>query len=455
MATRRREKTRFVCQHCGFESPKWIGRCSECGAWNSMVEEKVTRVKAGMHERADRVRTQPTPLAAIDDAQQSRIQSSSQEFNRVLGGGIVAGSAVLVGGDPGIGKSTIMLQEGARLARQDFPVLYVTGEESDAQIKMRANRLGLNSGYLWILSETNLDIILEHINTMDPRLLVIDSVQTIYTPALESAPGSVSQIRESAFQLITLSKTKAIPLFLIGHVTKEGFIAGPKVLEHMVDTLLYFEGDKNYFYRILRAVKNRFGSTNEIGIFEMTSRGLVEVPNPSEMFLSQRRHDISGSAVISVMEGTRSILLETQALVSPSNYGYPQRTATGVDAKRLSILLAVLEKRAGLRVGTMDVFVNAVGGVRIDETAADMGIAVAIVSSIRNQPINPDTLVIGEIGLGGEIRAVSHIDKRLQEAEKLGFRRAIVPAANKISKKSGDLKIVSVHKLKEAIEHLF
>lgn len=455
MPKNKRDKIRFVCQNCGFDSPKWIGRCTECGAWNSMIEEKVTATKAVARKISEFSSAKPTPLASIDYQQQQRLISSNQEFNRVLGGGIVPGSAVLVGGDPGIGKSTIMLQEAAILATPDFSILYITGEESAAQIKMRANRLQINSDHLLILPETDLDVIMEHIQQLKPKLLVIDSIQTVYTPALESAPGSVSQIRETAFQLISYAKTYSVPLFLIGHVTKEGFIAGPKVLEHMVDTLLYFEGDKNYFYRILRAVKNRYGSTNEIGIFEMTAAGLQEVKNPSEMFLSQRKHDISGSAVICAMEGTRPILLEIQALVSPSNYGYPQRTATGIDNKRLSILLAVLEKRIGQRLGTMDVFVNAVGGVRIDETAADLGIALAIVSGIKNQIVNPDTVVIGEIGLGGEIRAVSQIDKRIQEATKLGFRQAIIPAANKVSKQSTNLKLMSVDKLHEAIELLF
>jgi len=453
MPKAKKDKIRYVCQSCGFDSPKWIGRCSECGAWNSMVEEKVKpqHVNRSFTSISQNI---PMPLTEIDIQSQNRIESENIEFNRVLGGGIVPGSAVLVGGDPGIGKSTLMLQEGVRLARSDFKVLFITGEESANQIKMRANRIGSNSEHLLILTETNLDIIIEQIQKLKANLIIVDSIQTIYSSVFESAPGSVSQIRECAYQFITIAKQTHVPLFLIGHVTKEGFIAGPKVLEHMVDTLLYFEGDRDHFYRILRAVKNRFGSTNEIGVFEMTAKGLIEVRNPSQMFLSQRNRDNSGSAVICTIEGTRPILLEIQALVSPSNYGYPQRTAAGIDTKRLTLLLAVLEKRVGLRVGTHDVFVNAVGGVRIDETAADLGIALSIASSLKNQVIDSKTVVIGEVGLGGEIRAVSQIDKRIHEAEKLGFETALVPSSNKVTTKSDQLKIIKIGKLNQAIDHL-
>ena len=370
----------------------------------------------------------------------------------MLGGGIVPGSLVLIGGNPGIGKSTIMLQEAARLAGEDFPVLYVSGEESLMQTKMRADRLGLPGENLFILTENNLDQIFYEVEQLKPHLVVIDSIQTVYRPGLESAPGNISQVRECAHQFLNLSKKENIPVFLVGHVTKEGYIAGPKVLEHTVDTLLYIEGDKDHFFRILRAVKNRFGSTNEIGVFEMTEKGLVEVSNPSEIFLSQRASDISGSVVICIMEGSRPILLEVQALVSPSNYGLPQRSATGIDPKRLSMLLAVLEKRVGIRVGTFDVFVNAVGGVRIDETAADMGISLAIASSLKNQVINPDVVIIGEIGLGGEIRPVPQIERRIGEAEKLGFKEMIVPKANmKSLKKKSQITIRPVEKLTQAV----
>ena len=454
MSKSKKEKTRFVCQSCGYDSPKWMGRCTECGEWSSFIEEKVLpkiKERSLIHKEI----SNPIPLSQINFQQHNRILTKNSEFNRVLGGGIVLGSATLVGGDPGIGKSTIMLQEGAKIASDSFKVLYISGEESNSQIKMRANRLSVDSDQLLIISETNLDLVIEHIERCKPNLVIVDSIQTIYSSMFDSAPGSVSQIRECAYQFINLAKTKDIPLFLIGHVTKEGFIAGPKVLEHMVDTLLYFEGDKNNFYRILRAVKNRFGSTNEIGVFEMTEKGLLEVSNPSEMFLSERNEDTPGSNIICVLEGTRPIMLEIQALISLSNYGYPQRTTTGVDVKRLAIMLAVLEKRVGIRVGKFDVFVNAVGGVRIDETAADLGIAVAIVSSMKNIQVNPKTVIIGELGLGGEIRAVSQIDKRIIEAEKLGFSNAIIPASNKISKDMKHIKIYKFEKLHQVIEHLF
>lgn len=419
-----------------------------------MVEEKITPPSVD-RSIVERTSISPVRLHEIQSSQEKRLSCHSKEFARVLGGGIVPGSLVLIGGDPGIGKSTIMLQEAARIAREDFKVLYVSGEESLIQTKMRADRLGLPGENLFILTENNLDTIFYEVEQLQPGLVVIDSIQTVYRPALESAPGNISQVRECAHQFMQLSKKENIPVFLIGHVTKEGYIAGPKVLEHTVDTLLYIEGDKDHFFRILRAVKNRFGSTNEIGVFEMTEKGLEEVSNPSEIFLSQRASDISGSVVICIMEGSRPILLEVQALVSPSNYGLPQRSATGIDPKRLSMLLAVLEKRVGIRVGTFDVFVNAVGGVRIDETAADMGIALAIASSLKNQVINPDVVMIGEIGLGGEIRPVSQMERRIGEAEKLGFKEMVVPKANmKSLKKQGQIKIHPVEKLGQAVEIL-
>jgi DNA repair protein RadA/Sms len=443
-------KTQYICQSCGFASPRWLGKCSECGAWNSMVEEEIAPKVVG-RSSPGKLDVPSVPLAEIQYSQEKRISCHSKEFDRVLGGGIVPGSLVLIGGDPGIGKSTLMLQEAALLAKQEFKVLYVSGEESLMQTKMRADRLGLDGENLFVLTENNLENIFYEVDHVNPQLVVIDSIQTMYRAELESAPGSISQVRESAQQFLRLSKSRDIPIFLIGHVTKEGYIAGPKVLEHTVDTLLYIEGDKDHFFRILRAVKNRFGSTNEIGVFEMTEKGLVEVSNPSEIFLSQRASDISGSVVICIMEGSRPILLEVQALVSPSNYGLPQRSATGFDPKRLSMLLAVLEKRVGIRIGTYDVFVNAVGGVRIDETAADMGIAMAIASSLKNQVINPDVVMIGEIGLGGEIRPVPQIERRIGEAEKLGFKEMIVPKANlKSIKKKNQIKICPVEKLTQA-----
>lgn len=452
MGKLKKDKTQFVCQSCGFVSHRWIGRCSECGAWNSMVEEKATP-PAPNRSIVEKTYIAPVLLSNIQFTTEKRISCHSKEFDRVLGGGIVPGSLVLIGGEPGIGKSTIMLQEAARLAQNGLNVLYVSGEESLTQTKMRAERLGLNSDKLFVLPENNLDNVINEVEQINPQLVIIDSIQTIYRPVLESAPGSISQVRECAHQFLQLAKTRNLPVFLIGHVTKEGYIAGPKVLEHTVDTLLLFEGDRNHFFRILRAAKNRFGSTNEIGVFEMTDKGLAEVANPSEIFLSQRKSDVSGSVVISVLEGTRPLLLEVQALVSPSNYGLPQRSATGIDPKRLAMLLAVLEKRVGIKLGTSDVFVNAVGGVRIDETSADLGIAMAIASSLRDQLITPNAVLVGEIGLTGEIRPVAHIERRIVEAEKLGFKGIVIPSANfKSLKKKNQIKIQPVGKLSEAVE---
>ncbi|MFZ5517491.1 MAG: DNA repair protein RadA [Candidatus Zhuqueibacterota bacterium] len=454
MVKSKKEKSQFTCQSCGFVSWRWMGRCPECNAWNSFVEEKVVK-PAAASTLVERASSAPMALDRIQYRQEDRIPCSSAEFDRVLGGGIVPGSLVLIGGDPGIGKSTIMLQEAARLSGENFKTLYVSGEESLMQTKLRADRLHLNSENLFILAENNLDIIINEVEEMNPQLVVIDSIQTMYRPILESAPGSISQVRECAHQFLTLSKTRNVPVFLIGHVTKEGYIAGPKVLEHTVDTLLYFEGDGDHFFRILRAVKNRFGSTNEIGVFEMTGEGLMEVKNPSEMFLSNRTSDSSGSVVICVLEGSRPLLLEVQALVSPSNYGLPQRSSTGFDPKRLAMLLAVLEKRVGVRVGTHDVFINAVGGVRLDETAADLGIALAIASSLKNKLVPPDVAVVGEIGLAGEIRPVAQIDRRIAEAAKLGFKKILVPANNsKLTKNNARIGIVPVGKLSQAVEIL-
>jgi len=408
-----------------------LGKCPVCGTWNSFVEEKITP-KSAHHPASEAVpKSEPVSLNRISSDDFPRHQTVSQEFNRVLGGGIVAGSVVLVAGDPGIGKSTLLLQEAARLSQEDFKVLYVTGEESAKQTKMRADRLRLKSEHLYILAETEIEASLRAIEEIKPGLLVIDSIQTMYTSRLESAPGGISQVRECALQLINVAKVLNLSVFIVGHVTKEGYIAGPKVLEHMVDALLLFEGDRDHFYRILRSVKNRYGSTREIGVFEMTEHGMKDVPNPSAVFLEERRTETSGSTVICTMEGTRPILVELQALVSPSNYGLPQRTTTGLDNKRVMMLLAVLEKRMGFNVGIMDVFVNVVGGIRIDETAADLGVIACIASSMKNQAIDPEAILVGEIGLGGELRSVSHIESRLAEAAKMGFKKAIIPKANK------------------------
>ncbi|MBN1481061.1 DNA repair protein RadA [candidate division KSB1 bacterium] len=423
-------KTHFVCQECGAATPKWQGKCPSCGSWNSLIEERVVTTSSRDAVMRPRHTTQTLPLSKISAENMPRKQINSHEFNRVLGGGLVPGSVVLVGGDPGIGKSTLLLQEAATLSTENYKILYITGEESAEQIKMRADRLHAVSDFLYILPETEIESALNAIERIDPKLVIVDSIQTMYTSLLESAPGSVSQVRECTLKLIQLAKTRALPVFLVGHVTKEGYLAGPKVLEHMVDTLLLFEGDRDHFYRILRSVKNRFGSTREIGVFEMTENGLKDVPNPSAVFLAERQIKTSGSAVICCMEGTRPILVEVQALATATKYGYPQRTTTGMDVKRLILLLGVLEKRLGYHVGSMDVFLNAVGGLRIDEPAADLGVITSIASSVRNREIDPNTIFIAEVGLGGELRSVSHIEARLREAEKLGFQRAIIPKGN-------------------------
>ena len=451
---KKKEKVHFICQSCGHESLRWFGRCPECGTWNSFIEERVPHQSEKRNVYKSET-AKPLPLDKIAYDQHQRITAKGTEFNRVLGGGIVCGSLILVGGDPGIGKSTLMLQEGVALAHKNYLVLYISGEESAEQTKLRSERLGIDSQNLYILAETNLFDILANMENLDPKLVIVDSVQTIYNPDFGSSPGSISQVRECALEFLRVAKNKNIPIFLIGHVTKEGFIAGPKVLEHMVDVLLHFEGDRDHVYRILRSVKNRFGSTREIGVFEMTEKGLLEVNNPSQLFLSQRKDNISGSSVICTIEGTRPFLVEIQALVSPTNYGLPQRTTSGIDNKRLSLLLAVLEKRVGLRLGAHDVFVNAVGGVRIDEPSADLGISVSISSSFKNQVVEPETVIIGEVGLGGEIRAVPQIEKRIEEAAKLGFKKAVIPKHNyKRLLQTSSLNLVPVDKVDEALEEV-
>ncbi len=444
----------YICQSCGHKSPRWIGRCPECGTWSSFVEEKVApEPKRGGIKVTER--SKPLPLAEISHDENARLRCSSQEFNRVLGGGIVPGSLTLIGGDPGIGKSTLMLQEAAALAKPDFCVLYITGEESARQTKMRAQRLGIDSRYLFILAETSLEAILDEVEKLQPKLMIVDSIQTTYRNEFESPPGSISQVRECALAFMNLAKQRSLPVFLIGHVTKEGYLAGPKTLEHMVDTLLQFEGDRDHFFRILRSVKNRFGSTREIGVFEMHELGLREVTNPSEIFLAQRKENISGSVVVCTMEGSRPILVEVQALLTSSNYGLPQRTANGFDVRRLALLLAVIEKRVGLRVGTFDVFVNVAGGVRLEEPAADLGVVVAVASSLKNAVVDPQAVVIGEVGLGGEIRAVPQVDKRLVEAAKLGFKHAVIPKLSiKGLLKPAGIEVVAVEKVDEALDKL-
>lgn len=424
-------KIKYACQVCGHESPQWLGKCPSCEAWNSFVEElPSTPVKARVPamRRNGGSATRPVALADVELGHETRLNTGVAEFDRVMGGGIMHGSLNLIAGDPGIGKSTLMTELGRYLP--DRRILYVTGEESPRQVKLRAQRLGVDSDRFMLLAETNVEDIIAAAQETEPDVMIVDSIQTIFRPDVQSAPGSVSQVRESAAALLQVTKTMDFSTFLIGHVTKEGTIAGPRVLEHMVDTVLYFEGERHHAYRILRAVKNRFGSTNEIGVFEMRDVGLREVTNPSEIFLSERSYGISGSTVVCSLEGTRPVLVEIQALVTPTSYSTPQRTATGFDSRRLQMLLAVLEKREGLRLSVNDVFVNVAGGVRLEEPAVDLGVIVAVASSFRDVPTDTTTVLIGEVGLGGEIRTVSQLEPRLKEASKLGFERAIVPKNN-------------------------
>ncbi|MEZ4701102.1 MAG: DNA repair protein RadA [Rhodothermales bacterium] len=447
-------KTRFVCQHCGHVSPQWLGKCPSCEDWNTFVEEisqaPVRARVSSLGQRADRP-DRPLPLKDIALTSESRLMTGVQEFDRVLGGGIMQGSFVLIAGDPGIGKSTLMTELARYLPERRL--LYVTGEESVRQVKLRAERLGVASDNFFLFAETNVERIIAAVQEMQPDVMVIDSIQTIFRPDIQSAPGSVSQVRESAAALLQLAKENEIPTFIVGHVTKEGAIAGPRVLEHMVDTVLYFEGDRHHAFRILRAVKNRFGSTNEIGVFEMRAGGLLEVKNPSEIFLSERSYGSSGSTVVCSLEGTRPILVEIQALVTSTSYNTPQRNATGFDSRRLQMLLAVLEKREGLRLSTHDVFVNMAGGVRLEEPAVDLGVIMAVASSFRDIPTDTGTVLIGEVGLGGEIRTVSQIEPRLNEAAKLGFARAIAPANNlKGATIPKGLEVTGVEKLSEVLD---
>ena len=452
-----KKRSSFVCQSCGHSAARWFGRCSGCGEWNTCVEERPQEVdKRREHIAVTAPRSELRPITEVDDQDHERLQVGIGEFDRVLGGGIMPGSVVLVGGDPGIGKSTILLQMVGQLAASNFRIAYISAEESAAQIRLRAGRLGALSEDLQVMAETNLNAILDQLKAADPVAIVIDSIQTIYMPELESAPGSVTQVRECAARLVYLAKESGIPVFLVGHVTKEGTVAGPRVLEHLVDTVLYLEGERHHHFRILRAAKNRFGSTNEIGIFEMRDQGLIEVANPSEILLAERAEGVSGSAIVCSMEGTRPLLIEIQALVSRSSFGYPQRVATGIDAKRLSIIIAVLEKRCGHDLSGEDIFVNVVGGMRLDEPSVDMGVGLAIVSSFRNRPIDAQTVAIGEVGLGGEIRPVNQIDRRVTEARSLGFERCLVARSNlKGWKRPEGMEVVGVGGLEAAEELAF
>ena len=446
--------TKYICQNCGYSSLRWLGKCPECDSWNSFVEEIVytdkRKLTSKTHDIIDSKLTNLSKVSDIDVSEDKRIISSIQELDRVLGGGIVPGSVVLVGGDPGIGKSTLMMQLSDKIKQNT--ILYVSGEESPKQIKLRCERLGFAHDDFYILSETSLEIIAAIVDKLKPDIVIIDSIQTIYRNELESSPGSVSQLRESTAAIIQIAKAKNISFFLIGHITKEGVIAGPKVLEHMVDTVLQFEGERTHSYRVLRAIKNRFGSTNEIGIFEMTGAGLIEVLNPSEVFLSQRSKGISGSTVSASMEGTRPILIEVQALVSSSGYSVPQRTSTGFDYKRLAILIAVLEKKIGIHLSKFDVFLNIAGGIKIDEPSIDLAAALSICSSFKDTSIDADMLILGEIGLSGEIRGISFAERRIQEAVKLGFKKIVLPKSNmKNFKQSKELEYIPVENIQDAI----
>ena len=449
-------KTQYVCQECGSTQPKWMGRCPDCSEWNTLVETIVETGKSGPVSPAARralvQRNQPQIISQIAADSYQRTMLPMEEFNRVLGGGLVPGSLVLIGGDPGIGKSTLLLQMSAALASEGT-VLYISGEESAQQIKLRANRLGVAPDQLFILTETNMTAILEHIKQMSPKFLVVDSIQTVFLEELQSAPGSVSQVRECAARFQEVAKGQNIPVFLIGHVTKTGVIAGPRVLEHIVDTVLYLEGERFQTYRMLRSVKNRFGATNEVGIFEMSDEGLSEVLNPSEVFLAERLPNASGSAIAVTVEGTRPLLVEVQALASTTSFGNPRRTANGVDMNRLLLLTAVLTKRVGVKLSDQDVFVNVIGGLQIYEPASDLAVAVAIASSFRNRPVAADVALVGEVGLSGELRAVGHLETRLKEAAKLGFKRCVLPGSSHLKAiKSPPLELVQARALGEALE---
>lgn len=444
------KKSIFFCQNCGHEENKWLGQCPMCKEWNTFVEEKITSAKAGAVKEAKSA--QVVTLTSVSTQEDDRMKTTINELDRVLGGGIVPGSLVLVGGDPGIGKSTLLLQVCQKLSDDKKKVLYISGEESLKQIKLRANRMGEFSENLYLLCETNLDIIRSVIETQKPEAVIIDSIQTMYNEEVGSAPGSVSQVRESTNVLMQLAKGLNISIFIVGHVTKEGTVAGPRVLEHMVDTVLYFEGDRHASYRILRGVKNRFGSTNEIGVFEMRKNGLTEVENPSEYMLNGRPENASGSVVVCAMEGTRPMLMEIQALVCKTNFGMPRRTAAGLDYNRINLLMAVLEKRLGLPLSEYDAYVNIAGGIKMNEPASDLGIIMAIVSSYKNRPVAEGTIAFGEVGLSGEVRAVTMPEQRVLEAKKLGFKTCILPEVSlKSVGKIEGMELIGVKTIKEAL----
>jgi DNA repair protein RadA/Sms len=450
-------KTLFTCQSCGYQTPKWMGKCPDCGQWDAFIEELPNNVlNSAATGKIAATGSQPVPIDAIDFIDEERIKTQIEEFDRVLGGGVVPGSMVLIGGDPGIGKSTLMLQAMYQMAENGHRVLYVSGEESIKQLGLRSRRLGAASSQLLVVSESNIEAILAMISSHKPKAVVIDSIQTMFSSDLSSAPGSVSQVRESALRLMLLAKGGGIPIFLIGHVTKEGIIAGPRLLEHMVDTVLYFEGDRKHVFRILRAVKNRFGSTNEIGVFEMKDMGLDQVTNPSAIFLAERPDNAPGSVVTSSMEGTRPILVELQALASSTNLGTPRRTILGLDPNRVALLMAVMEKKLGLHLLGHDIFMNVAGGVRVIEPALDMAIIAAIASSFLDRFVKEDTLTLGEVGLTGEVRAIGNLDIRVREAKKMGFVRCLVPKGNldRMAPIKG-IQLIGIKSVSDAMEILF
>ncbi len=450
----KKSETIFVCQSCSYQSAKWLGKCPECGEWNSLVEERA-RQSGGRNGFALRD-VKAVAFNEIEPQDDLRLASGVTEFDRVLGGGIVPGTLVLIGGDPGIGKSTLLLQVADRMSGASTVVLYVSGEESERQIKLRGDRLGVTAKNLYLLPETNLEKISHEIDRLTPGAIIVDSIQTVFSSALDAAPGSISQVREVAHQFLLLAKNRGVPVFLIGHITKEGSIAGPKALEHIVDTVLYFEGERHHNHRIVRAAKNRYGAANEVGVFEMTGTGLIPVANPSQMFLAERPQNAAGSVVTACMEGTRPLLVEIQALVSGTKYGSGRRMTQGLDQNRVSLLIAMLEKRAGMQLIGDDVFVNIAGGLEVDEPAADLGVVTAIASSFKNVPVDPYTAVFGEVGLTGEVRGAMQAAVRAKEAQALGFKKIVMPASNVSGlERLLGLRVVGVRSVDEALDELF
>jgi len=448
-----KNKTRYVCQECGYNSNKWLGKCPTCNEWNTFVEEFIEK-EIVTKSIGISTNKKPVPLSEVVIDDEERYKTQIREFDNVLGGGIVKGSLVLVGGDPGIGKSTLLLQVADAVSTGHLKVLYVSGEESLKQTKLRADRLHIKSDKILLVSENNLDFIVKYVEEYKPDVLIVDSIQTVYNPNVSSSPGSVSQVREATATLMRISKVDSVATFIVGHVTKSGAIAGPKVLEHMVDTVLYFEGDKNHTFRILRGVKNRFGSTNEIGIFEMSLKGLKEVKNPSEIFLSNRPESAPGSVVVAGMEGTRPVLVEIQALVSNSGFGTPRRMSVGVDHNKVVMIMAILEKRLGIQIQGCDAYLNVVGGMQLSEPAIDLAVVVAVLSSFRDKVLEEGVVIFGEVGLTGEVRAVSHVEQRINEAIKLGFKKCIIPKGN-IEQTVSGIKIIAVENVEEMLQYIF